>query len=88
MRGKEGYFQKLSKDSDTSDMTSVGLEDDLNYKANGRRPNFFGKMKDNPYFKENGRLPQHFGKKTTLILRKMEDDLNFCAKWKTASIFK
>jgi hypothetical protein len=53
------------------------LEDDLNYLANGRRPQFFGKWKttsiqkkfgDNLNFIVNGRQP-HFKKKwkTTLI---------------------
>ena len=68
-------------------IVGLKLEDDLNFLANGRRPQFL----------ENGRRPQFFGKwKTTSTFWKMEDDLNvlgnmeddfnFINKWKTTSI--
>ena len=64
------------------------LEDDLNFLANGRRPQYFWKMEynlssgpkleDDLNFLANERQPQFFGKwKTTSILWTMEDDLIF-----------
>ena len=64
------------------------MEDDHNFFLNGRRPTLFWR---------NGRQPHFWAKwKTTSILRKMEDDLNFKVngrrpkfqgKRKTTSIF-
>ena len=66
------------------------MEDDFNSLANGRRPQFFGKMEDDlnfyakwnttSIFWQNGKRPQYFGK--------MEDDINILAKWKTTSILR
>jgi hypothetical protein len=42
------------------------MEDDLNFNENGRRPQFFGKMEDNPNSKVN-----------RIQLRQMENHLNF-----------
>ena len=50
------------------------MENDLNFKANGRQPQFLGKWKTTSSL----RLMED-----DLILRQMEDDLNFLAKWKT-----
>jgi hypothetical protein len=41
-----------------------------------------------PQFFKNGRQPQCFQKwKTTSIVSKMEDDINYFQKWKTTPIF-
>ena len=47
------------------------IEDDLNFRENGRRPHSFGKWKTTQIF-ENW--------KTTSILEKMKDDLIFFVK--------
>ena len=54
------------------------LEDDLNFLANGRRPQFL----------ENGRRPQFLGKwKTTSAFWKLEDDLIFFGKMEDDLLF-
>ena len=65
------------------------LEEDLNFLANGRQPQFFGKwkttsifwkMEDDLNFLENGRQPQFFDFGNDLKYLKIEDDLVF-GKW-------
>ena len=54
------------------------MKDNINF-FNERQSNFFG---------ENGRQPYLFWKpKTTSILLKIEENLNYFEKWKTTSIF-
>ena len=43
-------------------VSSQELEDDLNSLANGRRPQFYGKMEDDLNFQLKGRRPQLFCK--------------------------
>ena len=52
----------------TSTFLANELEDDLNILVNGRRPQFWGKLKTTSIFWQNGRRPQFFGQ--------MEDNLN------------
>jgi hypothetical protein len=57
-------------------MTSMlwHIKDNLNILADGRRPQYFGKMKDDINFFENGRRPQYFGKwKTNSTYWQMEE---------------
>ena len=55
------------------------LKDDLNFWANGRRPQFLGKWKTTSIFaKMEDKL--NFLNENDLIFCKMEDDLNFLGK--------
>jgi hypothetical protein len=83
------------------------VEDDLNYLEDGRQPQFFHKMEDDLNFLAKWKMTSnhlnllckaHRRCKTTSIILKMEDKLNFLyngrqtqfliflAKWKTNSI--
>ena len=53
------------------------MEDDLNFKNNGRRPQFLGKWKTTSILLKNGIQPQ---------LKTSETNLNFLGKWETTSI--
>jgi hypothetical protein len=53
------------------------MEDDLNFKNNGRRPQLLIKLKTTSILLKNGMQPQ---------LKTIETNLNFLGKWETTSI--
>ena len=55
------------------------MEDDLNFLANGRRPQFFGKWKTTSIFweMEDNLSFLEIGRQTNFFRGKIEDDLNF-----------
>jgi hypothetical protein len=69
-------------------MSVVGpiLEDNINFWANGRQPQFLEKWKMTSIFAEmEDKL--NFLNENDLIFCKMGDDLNFLGKWKMTSTF-
>ena len=65
----------------------IQFEDDLNFWEHGRRPQFLEKWKTTSIFWENGIQPQLVNGRLSNLFSKMEDDINFLAKWKTISTF-
>ena len=59
------------------------MEDDLNFKGHGRRPQFFGNIEDDFKFLAKWKMMTYIFKQNW-----MEDDINFFTKWKTTLILK